>query len=225
MKIKTKVTVFVSVVALIGALACFSYQDRGGILIREEVYHSDAQCFSGINLVLKEQLSRELSRAYISVCQEKRMEVGQAYEEIGQERHSAPANRIKTYMPYQAITSRSTEQYRMQQAAYTGNYGIRQINGRYCIAVGSGYTTKIGTWLDLVLEDGTVIPCILADQKDDMHTDSTHRITFDGSLAEFVVDIPSLGSEVTHSGDVSKACPDWGGMISYVVIYDTREEF
>ena len=35
-----------------------------------------------------------------------------------------PYNRIKSYMSYKNITSRSSDQYKLQQMAYTGTYGI-----------------------------------------------------------------------------------------------------
>ena len=136
-----------------------------------------------------------------------------------------PYNRIKSYMSYKNITSRSSEQYKLQQMAYTGTYGIRQVNGRFCVAVGSAYTTQIGQYIDLVLEDGTIIPCILGDCKADEHTDSRNILTSDGSLAEFVVDVPSLSKTVRYTGDISTACDDWESMITRIIIYDKVEEF
>ena len=97
--------------------------------------------------------------------------------------------KLRVIWSYKCITSKSSDQYRLQQIAYTGMYGIRQVNGRFCVAVGSAYTTQIGQYIDLVLEDGAVIPCILADCKADIHTDTNNILTSDGSLAEFVVDI------------------------------------
>ena len=136
-----------------------------------------------------------------------------------------PYNRIKSYMSYKNITSRSSDQYKLQQMAYTGTYGIRQINGRFCVAVGSAYTTQIGQYIDLVLEDGTIIPCILGDCKADEHTDSRNILTSDGSLAEFVVDVPSLSKTVRYTGDISTACDDWESMITRIIIYDKVEGF
>lgn len=136
-----------------------------------------------------------------------------------------PYNRIKSYMSYKNITSRSSDQYKLQQMAYTGTYGIRQVNGRFCVAVGSAYTTQIGQYIDLVLEDGTIIPCILGDCKADEHTDSRNILTSDGSLAEFVVDVPSLSKTVRYTGDISTACDDWESMITRIIIYDKVEEF
>ena len=136
-----------------------------------------------------------------------------------------PYNRIKSYMSYKNITSRSSDQYKLQQMAYTGTYGIRQVNGRFCVAVGSAYTTQIGQYIDLVLEDGTIIPCILCDCKADEHTDSRNILTSDGSLAEFVVDVPSLSKTVRYTGDISTACDDWESMITRIIIYDKVEGF
>lgn len=136
-----------------------------------------------------------------------------------------PYNRIKSYMSYKNITSKSSDQYKLQQMAYTGTYGIRQVNGRFCVAVGSAYTTQIGQYIDFVLEDGTIIPCILGDCKADEHTDSRNILTSDGSLAEFVVDVPSLSKTVRYTGDISTACDDWESMITRIIIYDKVEEF
>ena len=133
-----------------------------------------------------------------------------------------PSNGIKSYMDYRAITLTSSKQYKLQSTyAYTGNYGIRQINGRYCVAVGSYFTKKVGTYLDLYLENGEIIPCILADCKADMHTDKRNIITeHDGSLAEFIIDKNSLKKEIKLHGDVSKACPEWDSPIEKIRIYE-----
>lgn len=148
-----------------------------------------------------------LHKDYLSSCQ------------IPFEDYPAAVNTTKSFMPYTAITSKESSQYRLQQKAYTGNYGIRQVNGRYCVAVGSYYTTTVGTYFDLILENGTVIPCILADCKSDRHTDKTKRVTFDGSLAEFVVDGKALEKRIWKSGDVSSADTSWDSPVKTVRIY------
>ena len=142
-------------------------------------------------------------------------------------RADVPRNHIKSYMGHHMITATSSPQYRLQHTlAYTGNYGIRQVNGRYCVALGSAYTTKIGTYFDLILENGTVIPCILADQKDDKDTDWSNRITeHDMSLTEFVVSEGSLSSNVTRMGDISYVTSSWNSPVKYIKIYDYVEEF
>lgn len=136
-----------------------------------------------------------------------------------------PSNGIKSFMPYQAITNRDSKQYNLQQYCDTASNGIRTVNGRYCVAIGSAYTTEIGRHLDLILENGTVIPCILADCKADKDTDERNILTNDGSLAEFIVNMNSLSSTVMRTGDISYAEEMWNSQIVTIKIYDRKEEF
>ena len=133
-----------------------------------------------------------------------------------------PNNVIKSFMDYGCI--KTWKQHDLQQIAYTGQYGIRQVNGRYCIAVGSAFTTEIGTYIDLVLENGEIIPCILADCKDDEDTDINNIITHDGSLAEFVVDTDFLSKTVKYTGDISNATENWKSKIIEVRVYERKVE-
>lgn len=141
------------------------------------------------------------------------------------EHDNAPKNTMKTYMSYKAITKKNSPQYKLQQVAYTGTYGIRQINERFCIALGSAYTTTVGNYVDIVLENGEVIECILADLKQDRHTDETNRVAHDGSLVEFVVDMDYITNRVRVSGDVSVACNEWNSRVVKVIVYDKVEDF
>lgn len=98
-----------------------------------------------------------------------------------------------TYMAYTKVTNEASDQYNFlynEDLCYTDPLtGIRMSGGRYCIAVGSFYSTKIGQKIDLLLSNGEVLKCILGDCKADEHTDETHRFhAIDGSVAEFVVD-------------------------------------
>lgn len=138
--------------------------------------------------------------------------------------YEVPNNTIKSYMSYKKITYKYGNEYKLQEIAYTGNYGVRQVDDRYCIAVGSAYTKEVGTYIDLVLENGTVIPCILGDCKDDKDTDSSHRITYDGSLAEFIVDDKQISRSVKKMGSLNYACDEWNSKISKIRIYDNNAE-
>ena len=74
------------------------------------------------------------------------------------------------------ITLKSSKQYKFQHTvAYTGNYGIRMINGRYCAAIGTGYDISVGDYVDLVLQNGTIIPIIISDIKDREHYFALHE--------------------------------------------------
>ena len=127
----------------------------------------------------------------------------------------------KSYMSYRAITARGSKQFQLQKKAYTGNYGIRMINGRYLVAVGSHYTKKVGQYLDIVLDNGTTIPCILGDQKADRHTDSSNRYTkHDKSVVEFIVNPSYLPSKVKKMGNVSYAKKSWNSGVNKVIVYN-----
>lgn len=136
--------------------------------------------------------------------------------------YTVPKNSgFKSYMHYEAITNTNSKQYKLQKEyAYTGNYGIRMVNGRYCIALGSHFTTKIGQYVDLILENGTVIPCVLADGKADKHTDEQNIVTIhNGCVAEFVVS-SSLEPKAKKRGDVSYCDEAWESPVAEVVVYD-----
>lgn len=141
-----------------------------------------------------------------------------AYKEF-----DVPSNSgFKSFMDYRCITAVGSKQYQLQHSvAYTGNYGIRQINGRYCVAIGSYFTTEIGTYFDLILANGTVISCILGDAKADQDTDSSNIITeHNGCLSEFIVDTPSLYSEAKRMGNISYCDEDWNSPVVKIRVYE-----
>lgn len=131
---------------------------------------------------------------------------------------------FKSYMSYQAISTTSSPQYVLQnQYAYTGEYGIRQVDGRFCIAIGTFSNAKVGTYVDLVLQNGTVIPCIVGDFKSDIHTDSNNMVTLhNGCVSEFIVDKNSLHETAKKMGDVSYCREDWNSSVQQVTVYQTN---
>lgn len=137
--------------------------------------------------------------------------------------YAVPSNSgFKSYMPYKAITSTSSKQYILQHTkAYTGTYGIRQINGRYCVAIGSYFTSEMGTMFDLILENGTVIPCVLADQKADKDTDKQNIVTRkSGCLSEFIVDTDYLSKNAKLHGDISYCNEKWNSPVKTIRVYE-----
>lgn len=143
-------------------------------------------------------------------------------KECKSETYSVPSySGYKSWMDYQMITLAGSEQKILQdEYAYTGKYGIRQINGRYCVAVGSHFTTKIGQYFDLILENGEVIPCILADQKADCDTDSDNIFTgHNGCATEFIVDADVLNYYAKRDGDISACCEEWNSPVKEIKIY------
>ena len=128
---------------------------------------------------------------------------------------------FKSWMDYHKITMNGSEQKILQENyAYSGKYGIRQINGRYCVAIGSYFTTEIGQYFDLILKNGEVIPCILADRKDDGDTDSDNIFTSkNGCATEFVIDNDALHYLASGNGDISDCCEEWNSPVKTIRIY------
>jgi hypothetical protein len=127
----------------------------------------------------------------------------------------------KTWMAYTAITMKSSPQYRLQQVAYTGKYGIRMYDGRYCIAVGTGVTSNIGTYVDLVLANGTVLQCVIGDIKANAHTNSSNLMTIHSNCcSEFIIDIKNLNSMAKRMGDMSYVCNEWKSRVVEIRVYD-----
>lgn len=128
---------------------------------------------------------------------------------------------FKSYMPYTTITSKSSPQYKLQQMAYTGNYGIRMVDGRYCVALGTAFNADIGTYFDLILANETVISCIVGDVKSDKHTDKNNMITVaNGCLTEFITDSKALDKNAKRMGDISYCCGEWNSRVEKIRVYD-----
>lgn len=128
----------------------------------------------------------------------------------------------RSFMAYTKVTSKTSAQYALLNSnrAYTDQKtGFRMVDGRYCIAVGSGYTQKIGTKIDLVLEDGSIIKCILGDCKSDKDTDAeTHTYCkWDGSVAEFIIDNAYFNTDTEHN-PVNTALNKFDRIIKVVVV-------
>ena len=127
---------------------------------------------------------------------------------------------FKSYMPYTAITNKKSKQYKLQQIASTGAYGIRVVDSRYLVAIGTAFNAEVGTYIDLILEDGFVIPCIVGDVKSPKHTDSSNMITMhNGCVSEFIIDSKALHKSIKKSGDVSSCNENWNGCVRAIVVY------
>jgi len=126
-----------------------------------------------------------------------------------------------TFMPYTAVTSESSNQYQLlySDECYTDqSTGIRVVNDRYCIALGTAYTDVIGTKVDVVMANGSTIPCILGDVKNPAHTDSTNRYQqYDGSVVEFIIDSQYFTGTEQYPDDFS-------GDVVELVVYEEIEE-
>lgn len=127
---------------------------------------------------------------------------------------------FKPYMSYEKITNKSSHQYLLQQFATTDIWGLRKLDGRYMIAVGTHYCAKMGTKIDIVLDNGKVLNCVLADSKADKDTDATHRVGAHNDIIEFIVDMEALHERAKYHGDISSIV-EFEGEIEKVIVHDT----
>ena len=130
--------------------------------------------------------------------------------------------KFKSFMPYTSITDTTSKQYELQDVyAYTGVHGIRQVDHRYCVAIGTAFNTDIGDYVDLILENGEVIPVIIADIKADKHTDYRNIATkVNGCVSEFIVDMEVLHKEAKKNGSISFCKKEWDSPVVTIKIYN-----
>lgn len=132
---------------------------------------------------------------------------------------SVSSDSRKSFEDYRCLNS-SYRQGRLQKIANTSSIGIRQVDERYCIALGSYYSHNIGQYIDVVLENGLVIPCILGDAKDDNDTDVNNAIGNDGGCVEFIVDTSALSKDVQDTGDCSNCLDNWNSPVVEIRLYN-----
>ena len=136
---------------------------------------------------------------------------------------SPSSNTFKSYEDADCITdSTKLAQGRFKKKYHLDKSGVWMVGDRYCIAVGSYYTKKIGVKIDLVLSHNGrkhTLKCITADSKADKDTINNHRIHKDGSVAEFIVKTSTLPKKVRLMGDVSYAGKQFKGEIVKIKVY------
>lgn len=139
--------------------------------------------------------------------------------------YSSPSsNTFKSFEDADLITNSSKLAQGRLKNQYHLDYktGLWMVGNRYCVAVGSFYTRKVGVKIDLVLSykgKKYILKCITADSKADKDTINKHRIHKDGSIVEFVVKTSMLSSVVRKMGDVSYAGKKFKGKITQIRVY------
>lgn len=130
-------------------------------------------------------------------------------------------NSFKSYMGAHKITDTSTAQYQLKSEYLDSACGIKLVDGDcYVIALGSYYTTTIGTRVDLVMHNGSIVRCVVGDIKANEHTDGTNRQhLYDNSVVEFIVNTDTLCSEAKSHGDASYCDPRLMGEIKAIRVY------
>ena len=129
-------------------------------------------------------------------------------------------NSFKSYMGAHKITDTTSAQYQLKSEYLDSACGIKLVGDRYVIAIGTYYTETVGTRVDLVMQSGEVVPCIVGDVKKNRDTDAMNRQhNVDGSVIEFVVNADTLSSEAKSHGDCSWADPRLMGEIKAIRVY------
>lgn len=121
-----------------------------------------------------------------------------------------------TYMGWQCITARSSDQYKLIESAGMNfdEQGFGKIGDRYVVATTTTFG-NVGDFIDVVQEDGTVIKCIIGDIKSQGDANCNKWGHSNGvDVVEFVVDKSSwYGS----SNSVVKFHPEWNKNIDTII--------
>lgn len=121
---------------------------------------------------------------------------------------------VHTYMGWQCITSTTSTQYKLREQAgmQFDSEGFGKINGRYVIACTTTYGT-VGDYVDFYQVDGSIIPCIIGDIKNQNDTGCNEWGHLNGTcIIEFVVDKRTwyAGGEGSHVNPGTSSChPEW----------------
>lgn len=118
---------------------------------------------------------------------------------------------VKLFTDYHFYNLKYTPHYRLQQAAWTDENGLRRFNDDYIVALGSYYSTNIGDRFEVILDTGNIFTVILGDGKWDADCDERNMYTpctdYDGkevgNLLEFIVDSTVLDTRVYRLGDLN----------------------
>ena len=118
---------------------------------------------------------------------------------------------FKAYMSYKAITNTNSDQYKIQQSAWTDENGLRRYGDDYLVAVGTYYSDKCYTRFLVEFEDGNTITAMVGDIKQDRHTDSKNMYNsvtdsnnkfISANVLEFIVDTSVLDRKAKNLGSV-----------------------
>lgn len=143
-----------------------------------------------------------------------------------------PGHTFKPYTRYTAYNVIGSTQRRLQIASTTDERtGIRVVtdhecNPRYCVALGThwagAHPEHIGRYVDVVMENGCVLKCVLGDVKrqEDTKGKQNKYGAINNDMLEFIVDEKKLSAAVKACGNVSKAGPEFEGDVKEIIVYD-----
>ena len=130
---------------------------------------------------------------------------------------------FKAYMSYKAITNTNSDQYKIQQNAWTDENGLRRYGDDYLVAMGTYYADKCYTRFLVEFDTGETITVMTGDIKQDRHTDSKNQYNavydetgkfVSANVLEFIVDMSTLDTKARRLGSVHCIEPLGGNIVS-----------
>lgn len=121
----------------------------------------------------------------------------------------------KRWMDYRHITAKHSMQYKLQQDAWTDEYGFRRYGDYYMIAMGTYYADQCGKLFEITLENGFTFLGLISDIKQDQHTDSMHQHRY-GNVVEFIIDKYKIPEMAKKMGDMSYAFDEMNAKIASI---------
>ena len=120
-----------------------------------------------------------------------------------------PHSTFKSYMAWTALSPGSPQGKLCAKATKDSNTAILMYEGRYLVALGKAYGGHIGEKIDVVMENGNIIPVMVGDWKANAHTDQYNSATtHDGSIIEFIVSSNKEAAQaVNRSGNYNVIFP------------------
>lgn len=137
--------------------------------------------------------------------------------------YDVPSNSsFKTYMDYTAITNKNSKQYKLQTLSETDSHGLRTYDGYYTVAVGTAFGVGVGDYIDVTLDTGAVLHCIVGEMKQDIHVGADRmQVSENGNVIEFIVETKKLNKSARTSGNISSIEGFEGDVVSVAVLGGT----
>ena len=130
---------------------------------------------------------------------------------------------FKAFMDYRTITSVNSKQYKLQENCVTNEDGVRLYDGRYTVAIGTGFDADVGTHIDVHLSTGKTLKCVVGDIKRNRDTDATNmQVSHNGNIVEFIVDTDKLPSCVIRDGTLS-SLENFSGYVDKITKYNEED--
>lgn len=143
-------------------------------------------------------------------------------------KEAEPGHEYKPLTWYTSYDVPGSAQARLQKVAKTAENGIRVVTDpegfeRYCVALGTywagAHPEHIGRCVDVVMENGTVLRCVLADVKQTKDTKNQQNKYGKGNndILEFICDKSVLREGILNC---SKISAEFEGGVKRMIVWD-----